>query len=127
MPIEYQIDHVQRLVRATARGTFTDRDAFGYQRAVWSRSDVAGYDELMDMSGVEKIELPSPNRVMQLARLAAGMDVEGPPSKFAIVAPENLAFGLGRMFQVHRGMEDGSTKQVGVFRTLADALAYLGR
>ena len=46
-------------------------------------------------------------------------------ARFAIVAPTDLAFGLGRMYGAHRSMEDRSTKQVGVFRTLDEALTFL--
>ena len=53
MPIEFTIDHARRLVLATARGVLTGQDVFGYQRTVWSRADVQGYNELLDMRAVE--------------------------------------------------------------------------
>ena len=65
MPIEYRIDHDRKLVVAKGRGTVTDPDVFGYQREVWSRDDVAGYDELIDMSEVEHIAVQSVNRVCE--------------------------------------------------------------
>jgi hypothetical protein len=124
MPIEYVIDHEKRLVKAGGHGTITGEEIFSYQREAWSRPDVAGYDELVDFTGVERIDSPSPEGVIQLARLSAGMDAPS-ASRFAIVAPRDLAFGLGRMYQAFRGLEPGSTKEVRVFRTLAGALAYL--
>lgn len=126
MPIRYHIDHPRRLVVASGFGKFTDEDAFGYQQEVWSLSGVAGYNELVDMSAVTHIELPSPDRIKDLAALAAHMDDPAKPSRFAIVAPAHLSFGLGRMFQAHRQFAPGSTKEVGVFRTLAEALEFLG-
>ena len=57
MPIVHRIDHERRLVVAEGRGIVTDQDVFGYQRDVWSRPEVAGYDELVDMSEVEDIAL----------------------------------------------------------------------
>jgi hypothetical protein len=86
---------------------------------------VAGYDELIDMRDVERIELPSPDRVMDLARYSARMEGSTLPSKLAIIAPKDLAFGLGRMYQAQRGLEHRSTKQVGVFRSLEEALGFL--
>lgn len=77
------------------------------------------------MDAVECIDLPSPDRVVQLAMLSASMD-GGRPSKFAIFAPQDLAYGLGRIFQIQRGLERSSTKEVGVFRTLGGAMAFLG-
>src|SRR5262249_11384908 len=99
---------------------------FGYQREVWSRPDVRGYDELVDMTAVEEIEQPSAARIRELASLAAGMDAPDVPSKFAIVAPATIAYGLGRMFEVYREMDPRSTKEVSVFRTREEALAFLG-
>jgi hypothetical protein len=126
MPIEYTIDSARRLVLARGHGTLTHQDVFGYQREVWSRSEVAGYDELMDMSAVEHIALPSTDQVRQLAHLSASMDTPGSASRFAIVAPQHLAFGLGRMYEAYRSLEERSTKEVSVFRSMEEALAFLG-
>jgi hypothetical protein len=127
MPIEYQIDHARRLVLAKASGALTKPDFFEYQRTVWSRPDVAGFDELIDMTDVQGIEIVTADRAMDLATLSAEMDVDGPPSKLAIVAPGDLAYGLGRMYQTYRSMQDRSNKQVGVYRSMRDALSFLGK
>jgi hypothetical protein len=49
-----------------------------------------------------------------------------PESKLAIVAPEDLAFGLGRVYEAYREGNDQSSKRVGVFRTWAEAWTFLG-
>jgi hypothetical protein len=103
----------------------TGLDVFGYQRNVWSLPKVAGYDELIDMTQVEDIALPSTQRVRELARLSAEMDARSTTSRFAIVAPSEFAFGLGRLYEIFRSLDDRSTKQVGVFRSLDEALAFL--
>jgi hypothetical protein len=126
MPIEHWIDHPHRLVMAKGRGVFTDQDVFGYQREVWSQPEVAGYSELMDMTDVEQIAIVSAERIRQLARLAAEMDPRSAQSRLAIVAPQELAFGLGRMFKAFRNSEEQGTKEVGVFRTLPEAYVFLG-
>ena len=126
MPIEHTIDHERRLVTAKAKGTLTDEDIFGYQRDVWSRPEVDGYSELVDMSQVDSTDLPSVERVRELARLSAGMDSRSSASRFAIVAPTEIAFGLGRMYEAYRNLDDRSTKEVGVFRSRQEALAFLG-
>jgi hypothetical protein len=127
MPIEYAIDHARRLVLARGQGVFTDHDIFGYQLEVWSRSDVAGFDELVDMTAVEAIAFPTADRISQLAELSSDMDATTGGGKFAIVAPEDFAFGLGRMYEIYRDLNPRSTKQVGVFRTMAEAMKWLGR
>lgn len=125
MPITYQIDRERRLVVARGYGAFTDADAFNYQRSAWSGKDVVGYDELVDMTLVTDIVSPSLQRIQDLASVAAQMDLVYAPSRLAIVAPEDLAYGLGRMYQSHRDRLKRSTKDVGVFRTLAEAWAFL--
>ncbi len=126
MPIEHRIDHARRLVVATGRGVVTHGDIMGYQQGVWSRPDVAGYDELVDMTHVEDIALERVDRMREVADLSASMDAGASASKFAIVAPEELAFALGRMYAALRGMDKRSTKRVEVFRTMGEALAFLG-
>lgn len=126
MPIDYVIDVNSRRVVATAHGTLTDADVFGYQRAVWSHPEVVGFDEIVDMTDVEHIDLPTPSgeRMRALAELSAAMDVA--PSRFAIVAPTDSVFGLARMYGAYRQSEGRSTKEVRVFRSMDDALAWLG-
>ena len=126
MPIAYRIDRDKRLVVARGYGLFTPGDVFDYQTTAWSDPGLAGYDELIDMTHVADVSLPSAQRIQELASVAARMDVADAPSRFAIVAPTDLSFGLGRMFKVYREADERGTKQVGVFRTLDEALLFLG-
>jgi hypothetical protein len=125
MPLVFRIDHEARVVVVAAYGTLTDDEVFGYERQMSERTDIAGYHELIDTSNVGHIAVPSADRVDDLAKEAAGKDAAHGPAKLAIVAPRDLAFGLGRMFKARREMDPRSTKDVGVFRTMADALKFL--
>jgi hypothetical protein len=126
MPLAHRIDHRLRLVLAWASGTVTDEEVFGYQNEVWSRPDGAGYDELVDMTAVEHVALPSIGRVLDLAALSSGMDAKGSKSRFAIVAPRDFEFALGRLYGTHRELDTRATKRVSVFRSRPEALAWLG-
>jgi hypothetical protein len=126
VPLAYRIDHEQRLVLVTASGVITAETLFGYQKEAWSDPAIAGYDELVDMSGVEGVQAPSPSNVSALAAFSARMDASAKPTKLAIVARDDLLFGLGRMYQAYREMKPGSNKEVAVFRSMPDALAWLG-
>jgi len=126
MPIEHEIDHKRRLVIARGRGVLTNRDVFEYQHSVWSSPEVAGYDELVDMTGVERIDLSSIESVRELAQTSAAMDKDNPPSRLAIVAPKDYAFALGRLYETHRGLDERSRKTVSVFRHIGEAMAWLG-
>jgi hypothetical protein len=104
----------------------TDQDVFDYQQQVWSAPGVAGFNELVDMTEVEEIVPPPSDRVRALANVSAEMDPPDHPSRFAIVASQDLAFGLGRMYGAYRELSPRSTKQVAVFRTRKAALNWLG-
>ena len=127
MPIEFSIDHERRLILARAHGVFTHDDVFRYQREVWSNRGIAGYDEVVDMSDVERIVQPPVENVRDLASLAAEMDLGSEPSRLAIVAPTDIAFGLGRMYQAYRETDERSRKEVAVFRNRDDAFAFIRR
>jgi hypothetical protein len=126
MPLEYRIDRDRRVVFGTATRILSVEDVFSYQREVWSRSDLAGFDEVVDLSLVEDIVLPSSDRVRALAELAAAMEVPGASSRLAIVAPHDLAYGFARMFETYRTMDQVGAKVMSVFRSMQAALDWLG-
>jgi hypothetical protein len=126
MPVSCRINHLRRIVLAAGHGILNDQDVFIYQKTVWSRKDIAGYDELMDMTDVQKIVPPSTARIRQLAEVASKMESSNSTSRFAILAPSDEAYGYGRMFQAFRAYQDGGTRNVGVFRTAEEVLVFLG-
>ena len=126
MPIVYKIDLEQRTVFARGLGVFTDEDVFHYQKTVWAKREVQGFDELVDMTRVERVDLPASSRMAELAALSAKMDPPDHPSKLAIVATEKILYGLGRMYEAKRESNTKSTKEVRVFWTIAEALSWLG-
>ena len=126
MPISCRINHLRRIVLAAGHGILTDQDVFTYQKTVWSRKDIAGYDELMDMTEVQQIVPPPAARIRQLAEVASKMESSNSTSKFAILAPSDVAYGYGRMFQAFRAYQDGGVRNVEVFRTAEEVLTFLG-
>ena len=125
MPIEYQIDHDRRFVSARAIGNLTAEDIFNYQREVWSLPEAKGYNELIDMSNVKEIVSPTNDKLVELARLSASMDDREIPTKFAIVATDTFAYGMGRMYEAYRNLNPRSTKEVQVFRSMKDAMEWI--
>jgi hypothetical protein len=125
MPLQFQVDHGRRLVLCEAHGTLTREEILRYQQDVWSRPDVKGYDEMVDMSDVDTAIVTSPAAMRELAELSASMDPARGRSRFAIVAPQAAIFGLGRMYETYREMNGRSTKQVAVFRDRAEAVEWL--
>jgi len=126
VPVKYRIDHQRRLILTWGVGTVLAQDMFEYQRTVWSRPDVAGYCEVVDMTFAETIESPTAKNMRDLASLSAEMAESVATGKLAIVAPQQLVFGLGRMYEAYREMQPGTKKEMAVFRTLDEASVYLG-
>jgi len=126
VPIEYRIDHERRVVIAVDKGALTSEDFFRYKREAWTQPGVPGYDELMDVTQVTEIIDPSVEEIRRLVKLAVSMDPPDTPSRFAIAAPKEILFGLGRMYEAYRSLQPGSTKTVTVFRTLKEAMEFLG-
>jgi hypothetical protein len=125
MPIDYRVDHEHRLVLAEGRGDVTAEDIFKYQREAWGRADVQGYDEVVDMSAVGRIVEPTREGIRAIAELSSSMDPPGGGGKFAIVAPQDVAFGLGRMYEAYRDLVGGEPKRVAVFRERAAAMQWI--
>jgi hypothetical protein len=125
MPLVFRLDHEARVIVTAGYGTLTDEQVFDYQRQISSLDAAIGYDELVDMTHVKEIALPSTDRVRDLAVVAAGADAKRGSSKLAIVAPGDLTFALGRMFQSNRELDPRTTRTVGVFRSTREALSFL--
>jgi len=121
MPITYRIDPQSHLVMTVATGVLTDAELLDHKRRL--AADPAfepGMGQLSDIRGVEQLEV-TPQGVRQFVahdRVHAGQ-LEG--HRLAIVAPQDLVFGMARMYQT---LTDAN---VGVFRDVAEALAFLGR
>ena len=126
MPLDYRIDHERRVVFAAATGILTVEDFLLRHREVWARSDVAGFDAIYDLGGLDDLVLSSGERLRELADLASTMDVPGVVSRLAIVAPRDFAFGLARMYEAYRSMSLRGSKTVSVFRSMQAALDWLG-
>ena len=125
MPIEYQIDHNRRFVLARAIGDLTAEEIFKYQMEVWSLPETRGYNELIDMSNVEEIVSPTEEKIVELGKISAYMDDRNIATKFAIVASDPFAYGMGQLYEAYRNINPRSTKEVRVFRSMKDAMEWI--
>jgi hypothetical protein len=124
MPLRYVIDDARKMVITTGHGALTDQEIFEYKQSVWSQPRVAGFDELLDLRDVKRVEVPTAERLRELARLSAAMDV-CEASKVAIVADDPVTTEIARTYVVLRGLDPRSTRQVSVFGTVEQAAAWL--
>jgi hypothetical protein len=111
-------------LRVTAFAGVVDEAALldAYRRVTAAPDFDPGLDDLLDLRGVERLDLGG----AAVRRLAAYFDRPNLPNhhaRLAIVAPQDYVFGLGRMYEVLR---DGAPGQIRVFRGVAEAVAWLG-
>ena len=78
----------------------------------------ASFDQLWDLREVTEISV-TPDTVRQLASARSFK----PGARRAVVAPNDLAFGLARMFQL---LHDEAPEEFRVFRSVKGARSWLG-
>jgi hypothetical protein len=121
MPIEICVLPGQRLVETRASGSVEDADLLTATDRIAANPDFeADFDQLVDLSGATASSVtPAGLRAM------LGRDpIFAPSSRRAVVAPEDLGFGLARMFEMHR---DGEAGELRVFRARHEAVGWLAR
>ncbi len=119
MSITTTIDHPRGVIIATAGPTVTDHDWLWLQAALRSLVDSGlAFDQLVDLRLVEDCRL-SP-KVMRLSAKNPAL-VSG--SRQALVADNNLTYGMCRMYEI---LSASRPSKIEVFRDIRSALAWLG-
>ncbi|MBT3279796.1 MAG: hypothetical protein HN909_08830 [Phycisphaerales bacterium] len=119
MPVTYTIDHDQKLVYTTAEGVLTDQEVLSHRdRLMEEQIDPLTYRQLVDLRGVEKIDICA-GTIHDLSKT----NPWGMGAHRAIVAPAKMLFNLARLFQMNI---EAHSDDIQVFHTLEDAKDYLG-
>jgi hypothetical protein len=126
MPIEARADVAQRVIFVRLHGSVGAEEFFRHQEETVARPDYAGFHELVEVEPTAKLDYRSEHEVRALAALSAKSDLPDRTTRLAIVAPNDLHFGLGRMYESFRTMAPGSGREVQVFRSRAEALSWVG-
>jgi hypothetical protein len=119
MGADYSIVSEQRLVHMTLAGRLTDADLMAVQARL--RDDDRfhpDYRQLVDATALSEIAV-TPEGLCAVAACAAW----GAGSRRVMVAPLEVAYAMGRMYQKLR---DGGEDRVEVFTDWSEALAWLG-
>lgn len=120
MAYEVRVDSERRVVEIKATGTVTDADVRGMDERMRNDPSIApDFNQLFDASGVSVVTLSS----KEIREMSAREPFFATSSRRAIVAPDDLGFGMARMFELSRGEQAG---EIRVFRTRREALAWLG-
>lgn len=119
MPEFYKIDKERRLVLTTGSGVFTLADAVSHMDKLSKDPDFdPSFSQIVDFTQVTRIEL-SGDDIRRLAQRT----IFSQHSRRAFIAPDEVAFGIGRMFETLRSLE--GEKGIRIFRSLEEALDWV--
>src|SRR5262245_279296 len=123
MPVEYEIDANRRLIRTRCIGPVTIAEVIAHFHTLKADPRLPGQpDVLLDFSRLTAF--PDRDQIRSVAREVRDLAPKISWRNCAIVAPEDLAFGIGRMFEM---TSEPSFRATMVFRSLADAEVWLQR
>ena len=121
--MSYVIDTSKNLISTTGTGVLTDDDVMLHRKSLTADPKFnPKMRELSDIRGVSEFKVTSAG-----VRLMVASDVkmvpEGGMHQLAVVASENVAYGMSRMYQT---LDEPNIRTVGVFRNYEDAVEWLG-
>ena len=121
MPIAYRYDGFANRLSTRSEGVVTLSEISNHFRQLGRDARLRPRCDVMLVLSFPS-RLPSAEQVDEVASIIEGMSDLVSFGRCAVVAPEDLAYGLGRMFQ---GFAWPSFSGVRVFRRESDATAWL--
>ena len=120
--IEVRAEKGADLTIFTSRGKLTAGELEAKIRAFYESGPTALV--LWDFSDAD-ISALSTAEIQALAQLTGSLSRQRTRGRTALIAPEALTYGLGRMYQTNAEIAE-STTQTMIFRTAEEAWAWLG-
>ncbi len=119
MPGCYKIDKERRIVMSTGYGVVTREDFLEHQNKILADPDFdPSYAQLLDFGHMTKLEVNAED-----VRLLAERNVFAAEARRAIVVPDDVGFGLARMFELLRDAK--GERGIRVFRRLEEGLEWV--
>jgi hypothetical protein len=123
MPIVHRVDRALGVVFATASGSLGDEELLDFAQKTANDPEFrSGVHELIDLRAADVSQITS-RGLRRAAEIFAAFDSGPSHARIAFVAPADVVFGLSRMYQAFRS---DSPAEIGVFRELHEARAWLG-
>ena len=121
MPVTYRYDEFANRLITRCEGAITYADVMEHFRQLTRDARLKpNSDVLLDLAFL--ITLPTAQQVNEVATMLEDMRELVPFGRCAVVAPEDVVYGLGRMFQ---GFAWPVFTGIRVFRSHADAINWL--
>jgi hypothetical protein len=124
MPLHVRVDPELRIIFVDGEGVVTDEDLLGYVHEYLGGEELRAFDELIDLSAADLLDLTYTG-LSSVAAAAAATDAEANPNKIALLVSETLGMGLSRMYQSLRESK-GGRRQTRVFLDRTECREWLG-
>ncbi len=122
MPITYRIDPEEGIVRTVVSGVVVDADLRGHEDQLAADPHFEpGMGQVIDGRFVEALNVSAEAVRNFVAYERSRYSARFAGHRVAIVASSDVVFGMARMYQTLSGVE------VGVFRSMPEALTFLGK
>lgn len=123
MAIQYHIDKMAKMVYVDFTGKVEDQTLMQNLTQIFADPDFeVGMDILCDYRKVSQFDVSSLG-MRGSAGLMTRIEGAGSSWKMAMVAPQDVVYGMARMYQAFRA---GSPEDVMVFREILEARHWLG-
>ena len=125
MPITITVNTAERVRYSVMSGSVSDKELLdAYAQSLEAADFDPSLNGLVDARLVRQMDV-TPAGLRRLADLIQRVDRFQLPTKVAIVAESDVAFGMARMYQSIRA-SGGAPSEHRVFREMAEARAWLG-
>ncbi len=122
MPIAYTIDDERRLVLTVSSGTLSDADVMQHKAALRDDPRVTrDMKELSDVRAIERLDITEVG-IRQMTRFDRDAAASRGGHTLAIVATEDIIFGMARMYEM---LTEENVRSVQVFRDIDEATRWL--
>jgi hypothetical protein len=122
MPMSYTLDPSARLIRAVGAGVLTDEDVMEHRRTIAADPRITSQmREISDVRNVTDFQVTVAGIRIMIAT-DVKMRTSGGMRRLAVVAEDNVAYGMSRMYQT---LGEPNIRSVGVFRDYKEAEDWL--
>jgi len=121
MPACYKIEKERRLVMSTGYGVVTRKDLLEHQNKLLNDPDFdPQYSQLADFGHMTKAEVTAAD-----IQILAERGIFAAESRRAFVVPDDVCYGLARMYETLR--DEKGERGIRVFRVLEEGLDWVFR
>ncbi|MDG5466717.1 hypothetical protein P9J64_00110 [Deltaproteobacteria bacterium IMCC39524] len=127
MPAKHFIDKEAKLIVTTWEGDAADIEFIEaitkYQKDIQLNPEYIEYNEVANFCKITSIKL-TPKGLKTIGRIASKTDQYKFNSKLALVVSSGAAFNLARIYASFRNIQNGTNKEIRIFKSEVEAMGW---